>query len=95
MNEIHSDSLDAEVLKIGKADYGPSRMIVVSSASITRIHFVDAFMESREDLGSLGGGHVKEATPNLGRRKAAGCEACHDAEVVGAAFESAPEVGVI
>ena len=51
-------------------------------------------MESCEDLGGLGGGYIEEAAPDFGGREAAGREARDDAEVVGAAFEGVPEVGV-
>ena len=51
-------------------------------------------MESRKDLGGLGGGHIDEAAPDFGGGEAAGREVRDDAEVVGAAFEGAPEVGV-
>ena len=69
-------------------------MIVVRGARIARICSVDAFVESREDLGGLEGGHIEEAAPDFGRGEAAGREVRDDAEVVGAAFEGAPEVGV-
>ena len=58
-------------------------------ARITRTRSVNAFVESREDLGGLEGGHIEEAAPNFGRGEAAGREACDDTEVVGAAFEGA------
>ena len=61
---------------------------------MARIPSVDAFVESREDLGGLGGGQIEEAAPDLGGGKAAGREARDDAEVIRAAFESAPEVGI-
>lgn len=51
-------------------------------------------MESREDLGGLAGWHVKKTAPDFGGGKTAGCEARHNAEIVGAAFEGAPEIGI-
>lgn len=69
-------------------------MVVGHSTGIARISFLNGFVESCEDLGGLEGGHVEEAAPDLGGGKAAGREPCDDAEVVGAAFESAPEVGI-
>ena len=69
-------------------------MVVVRGAGIARIRSVDAFVESREDLGGLEGGHIEEAALDLGGGEAAGREARDDAEVVGAAFEGAPEVRV-
>ena len=68
-------------------------MVVVRGAEIA-LRPVDAFVESRKDLDGLGGGHIEEAAPDYGGGEAAGCEARDDAEVVGAAFEGAPEVGV-
>lgn len=68
--------------------------MVVRGAGIARIRSADEFVKSREDLGGLRGGHVKEAAPDIGGGKASCCETRDDAEVVGAAFESAPEVGV-
>jgi hypothetical protein len=73
---------------------GPAGAVVVRGAGIARIRSVDTFVESREDLGGLGGGHVEEAAPDLGGWEAAGCKARGDVEVVRAAFEGAPEVGV-
>ena len=40
------------------------------------------------------GRHVEEAAPYIAGGEAAGRDACNYAEVVGAAFEGAPEVGV-
>ena len=51
-------------------------------------------MESCKDLGGLKGGHIEEAAPNFGAGEATGREARDDAEVVGAAFEGSPEVGI-
>ena len=51
-------------------------------------------MESREDLGGLAGWQVEKTAPDFGGGKTAGCEARHDAEIVGAAFEGAPEIGI-
>lgn len=69
-------------------------MVVVRGAGTARILSVEAFVETREDLGGLRGGHVEEAAPDFGGGEAAGREARDDAEVVGAAFEGAPEFGV-
>jgi hypothetical protein len=69
-------------------------VVVVRGAGIVRIRSVDIFVESREDLGGLGGGYIEEAAPDFGGGEAAGREARDDAEVVGAAFEGAPEVRV-
>ena len=69
-------------------------MVVVRGAGIARIRSVDAFVESRKDLGCLGGGHIEEAAPDFGGGEAMGLEARDDAEVVRAAFEGAPEVRV-
>lgn len=51
-------------------------------------------MESSEDFGGLEHRHIEETTPDLRGGEAAGRDARNDAEVVGATFESAPEVGV-
>lgn len=51
-------------------------------------------MESREDLGGLGGWHVEKTAPDFRGGKTAGSEPRHDAEIVGAAFEGAPEIGI-
>ena len=51
-------------------------------------------MESREDLGGMEGGHIEETAPDLGGWEAAGREAYDNSEVVGAAFEGAPEIRV-
>ena len=69
-------------------------MIIVRDAGIARTRSVDAFVESRKDLGGLEAGHIEEAAPDFGGREAAGREAGDDTEIVGAAFEGAPEVGI-
>ena len=94
IDEVNGDGLNAKLLNIGEAGYGAGGVVVVRRVGIARIRSVDAFVESREDLGGLEGGHIEEAAPDFGGGEAAGREACDDSEVVGAAFESAPEVGV-
>ena len=51
-------------------------------------------MESRKDFGGLKSRHIEEAAPDFGGGEAAGRKARDNTEVVGAAFESAPEVGI-
>ena len=85
------------MLDVGEAGDGAGGVVVVRGSSARmapKIRFVDEFVEGREDFGGLGGGHVEEAAPDLGGGEAAGREARDDAEVVGAAFEGAPEVGI-
>ena len=65
-----------------------------TGTGILRIHSVDALMESRKDLGSLEGGHIEESAPNSGGGEATDSEARNDAEIIGTAFEGAPEVRV-
>lgn len=79
---------------IGEAGDGAGGVVVVNGTGIDRICPVDTFMESRENLGGLGGGQVEEAAPDVGGGKAAGGETRDDTEIVGAPFEGTPEVGV-
>ena len=51
-------------------------------------------MKCGEGLSSLKRRHVEEAAPNLGGGEATGHKARDDAEIIGAAFEGMPEVGV-
>lgn len=94
IDEIHGDGLNADFLDIGEAGYGAGGVTVIRGAVIARIRSIEVFVESREDLGGLGGGHIEEAAPDFGGGEAAGREARDNAEIVGAAFEGAPEVGV-
>ena len=94
IDEIHGNGLDTKFLDIGEAGDGASGVVVVCGAGIARSRSVDELVECREDLGGLGGGHIQEATPDFGGGEAACREAGDDAEVVGATFESAPEVRV-
>ena len=94
VDEIHGYGLEAEVLDIGEAGYGAGGMVIVRATGILRIHSIDGFMESCEDLDGLKGGHIEEAAPYHSGGEAAGREARDDAEVVGAAFEGTPEVGI-
>ena len=70
-------------------------MIIVCGACIARICSTDKFVESREYFSGLEGGHIEEAAPNFTRGETAGCKACDDAKVVGAAFKGTPEVGIM
>lgn len=70
-------------------------MFVVRFTRIFRVRFVDAFVKSREDFSGLRGGHIEKAAPDFGGGEAARPETRNDSEVVGAAFECAPEVGVV
>ena len=81
-------------MDVGEAGYGAGGMVIVRGVGILGINSVDAFVESGENVGGLEGGHVEEAAPDLGGGEAAGGEARDDAEVVGAAFEGTPEVGI-
>ena len=94
IDEIDGDSLDPDFLDIGPAGYGASGVVVVRVARIARIGSVDTFVESREDLSGLEGGHIKEATPYFSGGEAAGCKTRDDAKIVRAALKGAPEVGV-
>lgn len=51
-------------------------------------------MESFKDLVGLKGGHIDEAAPNFTGGEATGREARDDTKVIGAAFESLPEVRI-
>ena len=92
IDEIHGDSLDAEFLDVGEAGYGAGGGI--RGARIARFGSIDAFVESGEDLGGLIRGHIDEAAPYSSGGEAAGRETRDDAEIIGAAFEGAPEVGI-
>ena len=70
-------------------------MVVVCGACIARICSANRFVESREHFGGLEAGHVEEAAPDFSGGETAGRKACDDAKVVGAAFESTPEVGIM
>lgn len=94
VDEIHGDGLDAEFRDKGEAGNGPGSEFVVCGAGIFRTSSVNAFVESREDLGGLGSWHVEKTTPDFGGGETAGCEARHYAEIVRAAFEGAPEIGI-
>lgn len=94
VDEIHSDGLDAEFLDIGEAGDGAGGVFIVRNAGIARTRSVDASVKSCKDLGGLEGGHVKETAPNFSAGEAAGREARDDTEIVGAAFEGSPEVGI-
>ena len=94
VGESHGYALDAEGLDIGEAGYRARGMVIVRGAGILRIRSVDAFMESPDNSSGLEAGRVEEAAPDHGGREAAGREARDDAEIVGAAFESTPEVGI-
>ena len=70
-------------------------MVIVRVTGVTGFYFVDEFVEGCKNFGGLETGHIEEAAPNFGRgREAPRCEAGDDAEVIGAAFEGAPEVRV-
>lgn len=94
VDKIHGDGLDAEFRDVGEAGNGPGGEFVVRGAGIVRTRSANAFVESREDLGGLGGWHVEKTAPDVGEGETAGCEARHDAEIVGAAFEGTPEIGI-
>ena len=51
-------------------------------------------MKSRKDFLGLEGGHVEEAAPNFGGREATGHKARDNTEIIGAAFEATPEIGI-
>ena len=72
----------------------PGARFVIRGAGIVGIRSIDAFVESSEDVGGLGGWHVEKAAPDFGRGETTGCEARDDTEIVGAAFEGAPEIGI-
>lgn len=69
-------------------------MVIVGGTGILGIDSVDTVMESGEHLGGLKGGHIEEAAPDRGGGETTGSEARDDAEIVGAAFEGTPEVGI-
>lgn len=94
VDEIHGDGLETNCRDVGEAGNGPGGEFVVLGAGIVRTRSANAFVESREDFGSLEGWHVEKAAPDFGDGETAGCEARHDAEIVGAAFECAPEIGI-
>jgi hypothetical protein len=58
------------------------------------IDLVDTLMESRKDLRCLETRHPEKAAPDLGRGKAAYRETRDDTEIVGAAFQGEPKVGI-
>ena len=57
-------------------------MVAVHDAGIARIRSVYAFVQSREYLCGLGGGHIEDAAPDLDGGEAAGSEARDDAELI-------------
>ena len=77
---------------MGEAGYGAGGG--TRGAGIARSGSIDAFVESGEDLGGLKCGHIDEAAPYSSGGEAPGLETSDDAEIIGAAFESAPEVWV-
>ena len=79
-------------MDVGEAGYGARGGI--RGAGITRLGSIDAFVESAEDLGGLKCGHIDEAAPYSSGGEAPGLETRDDAEIIGAAFEGAPEVWV-
>jgi hypothetical protein len=90
VDEIHGDSLGTDRVDTSETGDGSGRVSIVGGTGIARISPIDRFMESCEDLGSLEGRHIVEAAPDFSGGEAASCEASDHAEVVGAAFESAP-----
>ena len=94
IDEIYGYGLEAELLDIGKAGYGARGVVVERGTGVLRIYSVDTFVESCKNFGGLEGGHVEKAAPDRGGGEAAGSEAGDDAEIVGAAFEGTPEVGI-
>ena len=81
-------------MNVGEAGDGAGGIFIVRDAGIARTRSVDVFVESCKDLGGLNGGHIDEAAPDFGAGEATGCEARDDTEIVGAAFEGSPEVGI-
>lgn len=51
-------------------------------------------MESFENLVGLKSGDIEKAAPNFTGGEATGREACDDAKVISAAFQSLPEVWI-
>ena len=96
VSEVYGDELDAERLDVGEAGDGTGGVVVVLRGRVTGVFptDTDAFVECGQGLASAGGGHVEEAAPDFGAGEATRGKARDDAEVVGAAFEGAPEVGV-
>lgn len=94
VDEIYGDCLKADFLDIGEAGYRAGGVVIVRSAGIARIGSVEPFVKGTKNLGSMKGGHIEEAAPDFGRRKATHCKAGNDAEVVTAAFKGAPEIRV-
>lgn len=94
MDKIHCDGLNAKFLDIGEAGDGAGGVIVVRGAGIARTRSVAKFLESHKNLGGLRGGHIEKAAPYFSGWETASREARDDAEVVGAAFQGAPEVTV-
>ena len=86
--------MNADFLDIGEAGYRAGGVVIVRVAGIARIRSVEPFMKGPKNLSSMKGGHIEEAAPDFGRRKATHCKAGNDAEVIRAAFKGAPEIGV-
>ena len=81
-------------MNVGEAGDGAGGIFVVRDAGMARTRSFDVFVESCKDLGGLKGGHIEEAAPDLGAGEAKGREARDNTEIVGAAFEGSPEVGI-
>lgn len=94
IGQVHGDKLDTERLDVGEAGDRTGSVLVVLRGGVTGVFPTDTFVECGEGLGGFGGSHVEEAAPDFGAGKATRRKARDDAEVVGAAFEGTPEVGV-
>lgn len=88
MDQIYGNNLEAKLRDVGKASYGSGAGFIMRCAS------ADGVVKSRENFGSLKSWHVEKTAPDFGGRETSGFEARNDAEIVGAAFESAPKIGI-
>ena len=94
IDKIYSNGLNPELLNIGEAGDRAGDVVIVTGARIARNASVGILMRSSDNLGGLIGGHIEEATPNLGGGEAASCKAGDTTRISGAASKSTPKVGI-
>ena len=92
MNEIHSDHLNAQLRKVGKAGNGTGRELVAHSAGIRAACFVDRFMDGGKNFGGLKRWEVEKAAPDLTGRETASLEPSDDVEIVTATLARTPKI---
>lgn len=91
VDEVHRNDLNAELQDVGKAGNGPGAVFLIGTV---RIRSVDALVKSSENFSGLESWHIEKAAPDFDGGETSGFEARDDAEIVAAAFESTPEIGI-